>query len=155
MNLYIGSLFQGDAGQFEDRDLTTPERVLADAASDRAEVVDCLLPVQYFEALNRKFSAQPEGKLLLAVLDDAVSAYVRTMNQTSRNAAAEFLEVTKWFNARNQRDLFAFESICEVLGIDPAALRRRLRTLRAGRTGGTQSGAGRRFNPRGKAARRG
>jgi hypothetical protein len=52
------------------------------------------------------------------------------MNRRSRKAAIQFREVSDWFNTRNHRDLFAFESICEVFGFDAGFIRNELGTLR-------------------------
>jgi hypothetical protein len=52
------------------------------------------------------------------------------MNRSGHRARTQFAEVSDWFNARNCHDPFAFESICEVLGIDPNSLRRGLQRLR-------------------------
>lgn len=67
---------------------------------------------------------------MFAVLEDAVTCYLQNMNQTDPKALSEFGEVNSWFNARNSRDLFAFESICEVFGLDHGALRDGLRAMR-------------------------
>jgi hypothetical protein len=68
---------------------------------------------------------------MLAVLEDAVYCYLHNMNQTNRRASLEFCEVSDWFSARNCHDLFVFENICNVLGIDPGWVRRGLRVMRA------------------------
>ncbi len=97
---------------------------------------DCILPVQYFGRLQQSLSTGAEGKLLLAVLEDAIRCYMDNANRTSRRALIQFREVNDWFNARNCHDLFAFETICEFFGIDPGSLRRALRVACSdGKTG--------------------
>ncbi len=130
MDLYIPLLFQLRSGLPGDEEFERAEHAFGDSLGDRRLVIDCVLPAQYFDVINRRFSAVAEGRLLLAVLDDAISCYLRNMNHTSRSALLQFREVDIWFSARNRRDLFAFESICDVFGIDPGALRSRLRALR-------------------------
>jgi hypothetical protein len=91
---------------------------------------DFVLPAQYYGRLRPAFATGAEGRLLLAVLQDAIDCYVVNMNRRSRHAVIQFREVRDWFNARNHRDLFAFETICEVFGFDPGCIRNVLRTLR-------------------------
>jgi hypothetical protein len=92
---------------------------------------DCILPVQYFHRPQHSFSAGAEGKLMLAVFQDAIDCYRLNLNRTGRRAARELREVSEWFNAVNCHDLFAFETICAVFGIDARAVRHALRKLNA------------------------
>jgi len=97
---------------------------------------DFILPAQYYGRLRPAFAAGAEGRLLLAVLQDAIDCYIVNMNRGSRHAAIQFREVRDWFNARNHRDLFAFETICDVFGFDPGCIRNALHTLRDETRGG-------------------
>ena len=103
-------------------------------------IPDLILPVQYYAKLQPAFSAEAEGRLLFAVLQDAIDCYIVNMNRGGRTAREEFREVRNWFNARNHRGLFAFETICELFGLDPGCIRKALRALRdesrAGAAGG-------------------
>jgi hypothetical protein len=63
---------------------------------------DSLLPVQYFENFRRKVQTEPEKRLLLAVLEDALAAY------------------QKHFSSRGGRGM---KLICEVVGFDPQYIR--------------------------------
>jgi hypothetical protein len=118
-------------GQFKAGRSGRAERVFGNSLSTFRLAPDCVLPAQYFGRLQRGFSAGAEGRLLLAVLQDAISCYFYNMNRTGRSAELRFREVNDWFSARNCHDLFAFESICEIFGIDPGWLRSGLRALRA------------------------
>ncbi len=42
---------------------------------------DCILPVQYFGRLQQSLSTGAEGKLLLAVLEDAIRCYMDSANE--------------------------------------------------------------------------
>jgi len=65
---------------------------------------ECLLPVQY-NALVRKRSADDgEGRLLLAVLKDALRAYARNIGGRTERARRDFREAYTWFNAENQKE---------------------------------------------------
>jgi hypothetical protein len=131
MDLRVGLLFQlkrGDSGNGSDG---RREDRLADSVDDTGFVPDSILPVQYFARSQRRLSAGGEGRLMVAVLEDAIRCYLENMNQTTHTALLEFYEVNEWFCARNSRDLFAFETICDVLGIDAGSMRRGLQALRA------------------------
>ena len=62
---------------------------------------------------------------MLAVLEDAI----RTLLLARRTAAVprkRLLLELAWLESTSHAEPFAFESICDVLGIDPARLRARL-----------------------------
>jgi hypothetical protein len=64
-----------------------------------------------------------ERRLMAAVLEDAV----RTVLRPARTATARRVrEELRWFASTDRRNPFAFERVCEALGIDPSYLRRRL-----------------------------
>ena len=70
-------------------------------------------------------------RLLIAVLRDAINLYARTRGRKAHREVEQFEEVNSWFEATGARGLFAFENVCEVLGIDPGRLRRWLKSLHA------------------------
>lgn len=89
-----------------------------------------ILPVQYFEPLKRRTLLNGERRLLLAVLEDAVRSYLSNMNRTSTEQRLQFAEVQRWFYAPGgSHGLFAFETICELLGIDANIFRKRLGSI--------------------------
>ncbi len=91
---------------------------------------ECLLPSQY-NALVRKSEVEAgESRLLLAVLKDALRIYLKAMDRRTAQARRDFREVCQWFYGENQEGLFAYEHLCEALGIHPGSLRRWLRLLR-------------------------
>jgi hypothetical protein len=130
MDLRVGLLFtlkKDDPGDNMNRGC---ENNFVGVVEEGGFAPDCILPVQYFARSKRSFSAGPEGRLMLAVLEDAVNCYLQNMNRSDHEALLELREVNNWFNARNSRDLFAFETICDVLGINPVWMRRCLQALR-------------------------
>lgn len=139
MDLRASSLFLRNNGRFTAGGSGRAERAFVNSVNDFRLAPDSVLPVQYFGRLQLRFSAGAERRLLLDVLQDAISCYVNNMNRTGRSAVLQFREVNDWFNARNCHDLFAFESICEVFGIDPGWLRSGLRALRAEGKAGASS----------------
>jgi hypothetical protein len=70
------------------------------------------------------YEAFGERRLMLAVLEDAI----RTLLLAKRTAVSRkrLLREIAWFESRSQSEPFAFETICDVLGIDPGYLRGRL-----------------------------
>ena len=79
---------------------------------------------------------------MLAVLEDAI----RTLLLAKRTAVPRkrLLRELAWLESTSQAEPFAFESICDVLGIDPGYLRGRLVSgsfvpARAGRVRGPRT----------------
>jgi hypothetical protein len=87
---------------------------------------DTILPSQY---LQRRAATEtvPERRLLLAVLQDAVDVYVKHGRWQERHARRLYDDVVCWFRSDDDRHLFAFVRICDVLELDPDYLRRGLR----------------------------
>ena len=70
------------------------------------------------------YEAFGERRLMLAVLEDAI----RTLLLARRVAVPRkrVLRDLAWLESTSRAEPFAFESICDVLGIDPGYLRGRL-----------------------------
>jgi hypothetical protein len=85
---------------------------------------DASLPAQYWETFARKRDLEPEKRLLLAVLDNAVRSY-RTL---IFNGGRRFTEVATWLFTDDFEDTFSFRNICDVLGLSPTRIRESLRT---------------------------
>jgi hypothetical protein len=83
---------------------------------------DVVLPSQYWETLKRQDCLEPERKLMLAILEDAVWTYFRYFGL--RNPL--FFEVDEWFRERGSDRLYSFENICEFLGLSPSRIREAL-----------------------------
>ena len=88
-----------------------------------------ILPVQYFDLIKRRKFLDGERRLLFAVLEEAVHTYLTNMKGGSRDRRIRFAEVRRWFYSPSDRGLFAFESICDLLGIAPGIFRRRLSSI--------------------------
>jgi len=67
-----------------------------------------------------------EYRLLLAVLQDAVSNWFRYCRACTARERRMFQEIYAWFWDKDCTWLYAFESICEHLDLDPDAIRRGL-----------------------------
>lgn len=90
---------------------------------------ECLLPTQYNGLVRKRPPEAGERRLLLAVLKDALRTYLKSMDGRTANARRDFEETGFWFYAPNQEGLFAYEHLCETLGIHPEPLRQWLRSL--------------------------
>jgi hypothetical protein len=84
---------------------------------------DTLLPDQYFETFRRKFHLEPEKKLMLAILEDAVACFQKYIFARDGKGKALFREAEEWVEGRNADGIFSFDSVCEMLSFDPAYLR--------------------------------
>jgi hypothetical protein len=91
---------------------------------------DTLLPTQYYEIMRRRHSLEGERKLMFAVLEDAVECYLKNMNARPRKQRILFYEAQNWMYAKHKVGLFAFETLCEALGIEPVILREALESRR-------------------------
>lgn len=99
---------------------------------------DILLPEQYNELRRRRHELQGEIKLMFAVLEDAIHCYLKLncMTAQSRRRRILLYEVREWINSKNSKGLFAYETLCEVLGVDAGRLRTVLDEHRRAITGG-------------------
>jgi len=87
---------------------------------------DTLLPLQYFAALKRKGAHEPERRLAVAVLQDAVDCFQKHLRARDRKARQLFLDAEEWICSDDRTWPFSFENICDLLQINPEYLRRGL-----------------------------
>jgi len=87
---------------------------------------DTLLPSQYFAALKRKGAHEPERRLAVAVLQDAVDCFQKHLRARDRKARQLFLDAEEWICSDDRTWPFSFENICDLLQINPEYLRRGL-----------------------------
>ena len=66
---------------------------------------------------------QPEKRLLLAVLEGAVSDFQTYATSVSGRGRRLFADAQAWFGSTTTEDPLAFESICEALGLDASFIR--------------------------------
>jgi hypothetical protein len=92
---------------------------------------DVLGPAQFFDNFRRQNDGlECEQLLMLAVLEDGIACYQRYAGSRDSYGRQLFEEANEWLRSSDQSALFSFESICDVLGIDPGYLRRGLRQWR-------------------------
>jgi len=74
--------------------------------------------VQYGSVHGRSNPAENHLRLMAAVLNDAVRVLAKHKSPRRRR------EEMAWFTSRDRTAVFAFENVCEALGIDAARIRR-------------------------------
>ena len=89
-----------------------------------------VLPAQLIPAFRHDASRQPEKRLMLAVLEEAVAAYQKFACATTPLARREFLDAQEWIELDNDQWAFSFANICQALGLDAPAVRSGLRAWR-------------------------
>ena len=84
---------------------------------------DTLLPSQYFAALKRKGQHEPERRLAIAVLQDAVDCYQKHLRARDRKARQLFVDAEEWITSDDRTWPFSFDNVCDLLQISPEYLR--------------------------------
>ncbi len=56
-----------------------------------------LMPAQYADLVRRNHALEGELKLLMAVLEDAIRCYLRSVDANEGERRREFIEVRNWF----------------------------------------------------------
>ena len=87
---------------------------------------DTLLPMQYFSALRRKTQQEPERRLAIAVLEDAVDCFQKHLTAQDRKGHQLYVDADEWISSEDRSWPFAFENICDLLSINAEYLRRGL-----------------------------
>src|SRR5262249_52443848 len=85
---------------------------------------------QYFEIHCSRNRLEPEKRLMLAVLQNALFCFQRYFCARDGRHRKSFWEAWQWFNEEGSDSIFAFENICEVLGLDASYVRRGLKFAR-------------------------
>jgi hypothetical protein len=84
---------------------------------------DTLLPAQYFETFRTKAHLEPEKRLMLAILEDAIDCFQKYIFARDGRGKRIFREEEDWIFEENSDRLFSFENICQVLGFNPKYVR--------------------------------
>jgi hypothetical protein len=93
---------------------------------------ETVLPSQFFDRFQIDASLQPEKRLMLAVLEDAVGTFQKYAIAPGRRARRLFAEAEEWFNSDDASWPFAFVNVSQALGLEPLYLRAGLRRWRDG-----------------------
>jgi hypothetical protein len=92
---------------------------------------ESILPCQFGDRLFGMARLQPEKRLQLAVLQDAVLTFHRLVGVEGYRPRRLFGEVDEWFASNDTSGPFTFVGICDTLNIDADYIRRGLRGWRA------------------------
>ena len=85
-----------------------------------------LLSAEYFESVRRKTILEPEKRLMLAILEDAVDCFQNNVFAQSLKGRRLFQEAEKWIVEVGGDWVFSFENVCETLELNPAYVRQGL-----------------------------
>jgi hypothetical protein len=101
---------------------TMPNNIVSDTFSHLLQP-DTLLPSQYFAALKRKGAHEPERRLAVAILQDAVDCFQKHLRARDRKARQLFVDAETWIGSEDRSWPFSFENICDLLQINAEYLR--------------------------------
>ncbi len=87
---------------------------------------DILLPSQFFATLRRKGAQEPERRLVIAILEDAVECFQKQLWARHHKGRQLFEDAQSWILSEDREWPFSFENICELLDINATYLRRGL-----------------------------
>ena len=90
-----------------------------------------VLPCQFGDRLFGTAALQPERRLQLAVLEDAILTFHRFFGVERTRSRRLFAEVEDWFASDDADGPFTFVTICDALEIDPDYIRGGLRRWRS------------------------
>ena len=94
---------------------------------------DTLLPAQFFDTFRRKSYLEPEKRLMLAVLEDAITCFQKHASTRDSRGKALFREAEEWIFADSNQWLFSFDNVCELLEFSPKYVRQGLTTWKQNR----------------------
>ena len=85
---------------------------------------DVLASDQFHAILKSSQASDPERRLMVAMLEDAVSCLSKDPRRVPRQQRKAFEEAYSWVNADDGEDwIFCFTSVCETLGLNASYLR--------------------------------
>jgi len=84
---------------------------------------DTLLQEQYLDTFRRKTHLEPEKRLMLAVLEDAIACFQKYIHARDGKGQTLFRDAADWIQEQDADRLFSFENICEMLGFNPRYVR--------------------------------
>jgi hypothetical protein len=87
---------------------------------------DTLLSTQYFGNLSKKTLLEPERRLMLAILEDAIDCYQDNLLARRGRARRLFTEAEEWIFRKGSDWIFSFRNICGTLGFNPGYVRQGL-----------------------------
>ncbi|HYC23271.1 MAG TPA: hypothetical protein VEI94_11230 [Candidatus Bathyarchaeia archaeon] len=105
-------------------------RVLFEERASGPLEPDFITPEQYRDRVRRELSDQPELRLMLAVMGEAIATYQRFAAGASQRNRRLFDDAERWIRSTDRSWPYSFTNICQALSFDPDALRRGLQAWR-------------------------
>jgi hypothetical protein len=111
----------------EGKNMTMPASFVATYDTGRLFEPDAILPDQFYTMFKNSQYREPERRLMVAILEDAVSCLSADLSECNFRQRKQYEEARHWVTTDEDGDwIFSFRNICEVLGMDPSYLRRGL-----------------------------
>jgi hypothetical protein len=92
---------------------------------------DTLLASQYFDRVRRRRDLTGEQSLMCAVIEDAVDVYLKHAATDRPEHRRLFDDAERWIESGDRSWLYAFETICDYLGLHADYVRQGLRGWKA------------------------
>jgi len=87
---------------------------------------DTLATAHYFESVRSTASLEPEKRLMLAILEDAVRCFQDYVSEENEKKKKLFEEAEAWILNGDSAWIFSFDNACEALGLHPQSVRQGL-----------------------------
>jgi hypothetical protein len=87
---------------------------------------DVLLPGQFFAAMRKRVPKEPEYRLIVAVLEDAIDCFQKHLFARDAKARQLFDDAAEWIAADDHHWPYSFASICDILSLSPEYIRKGL-----------------------------
>jgi hypothetical protein len=87
---------------------------------------DILIPGQFLATTKSKTHRDPEQRLMLAVLEDAVWCFQNGLRAKDKKKQDLSREAEEWLMEEDSQWLFSFNEICDLLGLEAKYIRKRL-----------------------------
>ncbi len=111
-------------------------QVIQEDAVTRLFEPDLITPDQHRDRVQMERTDQPEIRLMLAVMEDAVATYQRYASEPGRRNRRLFEEAESWIKSTDTSWPYSFENICAALRFEPETLRKGLEEWRTQREQG-------------------
>ena len=107
--------------------MTMPVSLIAIHDTGKLFEPDTILPTQFYSIFKNSQYREPERRLMVAILEDAVSCFSTDLHRCNPRQRKQYEEAKAWVAADEESEwIFSFKNICEVLGMNPGYLRRGL-----------------------------
>lgn len=103
--------------------MAMPKNQLAEESSFSGLEADLMVPSQFFDRIKPECSSQPEKRLMLAVMEDAIATFQKSVYGATRRQRRLLRETEEWIDSADTRWPFSFENICAALDIESTYLR--------------------------------